>query len=63
MADDPKDKESLSELKRPPGIPEEYGPLYISAKDGTRLLIWGRIVKSKTTDGLDKLEIEGFIPD
>ena len=51
------------ESDRPQGIPEDYNPIMIKAKDGSPLLIWGRGIESETPDGRKKLTIEGFIPE
>ena len=56
MADD-------AEPVRPPGIPDDYSQIMIRPKDGPPLLVWGRVIETKTPDGRSKLTIEGFIPE
>ena len=43
MADD-------AESVRPPGIPDDYSQIKIRPKDGPPLLVWGRVIETKTPD-------------
>lgn len=49
--------------QRPPGIPEDYKQVALQSPDGTLLVFWGRIVETRTPDGLKKLTIDGVIPE
>ncbi len=49
--------------KRPESVPDDYGPIYITANDGTRILVWGRVVETVLPDGTKKLVIEGIVPE
>ena len=50
--------------ERPPEIPEDYSPMIIKLKDGSPLLVWGRVViESETLDGLKKLTLDVRVPE
>ena len=50
-------------MDRPPDVPDDYEPIFLSASDGTQVLVWGRIVETTTPDGRKELQIEGMIPE
>ena len=59
---DPKIKKSATESERPAEVPNDYKPIVLLPKNGPPILLWGRVVETRTPDGLKKLTIDGIIP-
>ena len=50
-------------IKRPDGLPDDYGRIAIIQKNGTQLFLWARTIEKAMPDGTKKLLIEEFVPD
>ena len=48
---------------RPPGVPEDYQPILLRPQNGQPpILVWGRVVETRSPTGQMEVTIEGMIP-